>query len=676
MVKEKGVDGKIETFCFLQLTDPEGHKIQRLIRVASIDQILGVVRSHALQEEMQWEESRKLTSAKKSRNARAKRAMNEQELEWDRDPRLPSLSIKPILSVRAFTESFLNNAQQLVFMTILLTYPVLSIMLRKRFRKNNNFDDWMTAFQGSKKFKQVNVTKHVKTRFADVAGLEQPKLEIQEFVDFLKDPEKYMSIGARIPRGALLSGPPGTGKTLLAKACAGESKVPFFYCSGSEFVEMFVGVGASRVRELFQASKKAAPAIIFIDEIDSIGRKRNSFGPSRSEENSTLNQLLVEMDGFGTEENVVVFAATNRKELLDEALIRPGRFDRDIDISLPELSEREDIFKVHLKPLKLGNVGRDSLAMRLASLTPGFSGAEIMNVCNEAAILAVRASRKTVTRKDFELAVEKVIGGIEKQMDDADSETRETVAVHEAGHGVVSWFLEGAMPLLKVTIIPRSKGALGFAQYLPNEAGLQTEQELRDKITTVLGGRIAEEEFFGRVTTGAYDDLQKAKQIALSIVTVVGMTPELGPLNIKQDAFGKAVTSRASQELVDELVRKIIRECSEECRGLIRTHREKIRQLSDELLEKNTLDLQDIQRILGPRPFKYKVEYEKYLAASNEIKEEIELESQEIAEDVREEEERPEDQEEDDDDEFYFFLDDKEDVVTKIEDDPKDENKK
>ncbi len=314
----------------------------------------------------------------------------------------------------------------------------------------------------------------IKTKFKDVAGMEESKFEIYEFVDFLKNSKKYTELGAKIPKGALLAGPPGTGKTLLAKAVAGEAKVPFFFASGSEFVELYVGVGASRIRSLFKEAKMEAPAIIFIDEIDAIGKKRSESMQENSEHDSTLNQLLVEMDGFESKNTVVVFAATNRKDLLDPALTRPGRFDRIVDVILPTLEERKEIYKVHLKPLKLENKeSYEYFAKRMASLSPGFSGAQIYNVCNEAAIQAARNRHTFVKKLDFEMAIERIIGGLEKA-NKGNTKERKVVSVHESGHGVVSWFLEGASPLLKVTIIPRTKGALGFAQYLPNEQSLET----------------------------------------------------------------------------------------------------------------------------------------------------------------------------------------------------------
>lgn len=396
-----------------------------------------------------------------------------------------------------------------------------------------------------------------KIKFKDVAGMEGAKQEIMEFVDFLKNPEKYKKIGATLPRGALMSGPPGTGKTLLAKACAGEANVPFFYMSGSEFIEVYVGVGGDRIRNLFKAARKEGSAIIFLDEIDSIGKKRSSNSGS-SEFDSTLNQLLVEMDGFETTSNVVVFAATNRKELLDPALLRPGRLDRQIEVQLPTIEEREDILMVHLKPLKLDpSQDMKYFARRLASLTPGMSGSDLANVCNEAGIQAVRNNREFINNWDFEVAVERVIAGIEKKKL-GDSQERKVVSIHESGHGVVSWFLEGANPLLKVTIVPRSKGALGFAQYLPRENQLETKEELLDQITCILAGRIAEEELIGSVTTGAYDDFQKAYSIASNLVSKFGMTSDLGMTSYQKDDYGKQLYSKNSQNRIDIEIKKII----------------------------------------------------------------------------------------------------------------------
>jgi AFG3 family protein len=400
---------------------------------------------------------------------------------------------------------------------------------------------------GKSNVKVFGVDTQVKVRFKDVAGLDEAKNEITEFVDFLKKPKKYKDIGAKLPKGALLAGPPGTGKTMLAKACAGEAGVPFFYISGSDFVEMFVGVGASRVRDLFKQAKAKSPSIIFIDEIDAVGRKRESRIGGNDERDNTLNQLLVEMDGFGTDQSVIVLAATNRKELLDPALTRPGRFDRTVDITLPDLEGRKHIFLVHLAGLKLDpSRTTDDYAKRLATLTPGFSGAEIANLCNEAAIMAARLNKKAIDSHDFEMASERVLAGLEKKKIVSEEERR-IVAVHESGHAVVSWFLEGGHPLLKLTIIPRSKGSLGFAQYLPNESSLETKQELIDKLCSILGGRCAEEVFFGRITTGAYDDLKKAYEMAYAMVTKYGMSEKIGYIGYVESDYNKTYSDQTNK---------------------------------------------------------------------------------------------------------------------------------
>ena len=508
-------------------------------------------------------------------------------------------------------DQLLNIAMYGIFTSTMLLALFKSI---KSGKKSFNQMD-LLGVGNHQQSRAVKFTKemNVNVKFKDVAGMDQAKLEITEFVDFLKNPSKYKDVGAKLPTGALLAGPPGTGKTLLAKACAGESGVPFYFVSGSEFMEMFVGVGAARVRSLFKEAKENSPSIIFIDEIDAIGKKRSEKLGGSSEADATLNQLLVEMDGFGTDSNVIVFAATNRKELLDPALLRPGRFDRAVDVELPDIDGRKDIFKVHLAPIKLEDKEQlDKVAKRLASLTPGFSGAEISNICNEAAIAAVRNDHPHVTDKDFELAVERVIGGLEKRRSESEKE-KKVVAVHESGHGVVAWFLEGAAPLLKLTIIPRSKGALGFAQYLPTENSLETKEELMDRIVSVLGGRCAEEEFFGEVTTGAYDDLQKAYRIAHSIVTKLGMSEKVGFLSLEENEYGMKSYSGYTNKLIDEECKLIIDECTEKCRRLIKEHRDKIEKMSDTLLEQETIDLKIIKGILGERPFKPKGSFKAYL---------------------------------------------------------------
>jgi AFG3 family protein len=417
----------------------------------------------------------------------------------------------------------------------------------------------------------------IKTRFKDVAGNEGAKAEIMEFVDFLKNPKKYQKLGARIPRGALLVGPPGTGKTLLAKAVAGESKVPFFTISGSDFVEMFVGVGASRVRDLFKKARSKAPSIIFIDEIDAVGKKRHGkMGGGNDERDNTLNQLLVEMDGFSTDTSVIVLAATNRADILDSALLRPGRFDRQVEVTLPSLEERAQIFKVHLKKILVDDsFDKEQYAKKLSALTPGFSGADIQNICNEAAIMAARKDQDSVSIRDFELATERVIAGIEKSMPKNEVQRR-TVAYHESGHAVAGWFSKHSAPLLKLTIIPRAKGSLGFAQYLPDEVSLYTKEQLCDMITVALGGRIAEEVFFGKITTGASDDIKKCTQIAQGIVCEYGMVESLGTINYSNSEGYQKSFSERTGKMIDVEVRKIIDNQYLECKKVIEANKDKL----------------------------------------------------------------------------------------------------
>lgn len=402
--------------------------------------------------------------------------------------------------------------------------------------------------EGSQKasFRKFNLDKNVRVTFNDIAGCENPKLEMKEFVDFLKNPEKYHKVGARLPRGALLGGPPGTGKTLMAKACAGESNVPFFYMSGSDFVEKYVGVGASRVRKLFEQAKKEAPSIIFIDEIDAVGRSRSSSGGG--ERDSTLNQLLVEMDGFGSKENVVVFAASNRTDILDKALKRPGRFDRIIEFNLPNNQERIEILMIHLKGLTTG-MPYDVISKKLAPLTPNFSGADLKNLCNEAAIIAARTNKKFIEIVDFEKAVERVMGGLEKKVSMSEEEKR-LIATHEAGKAVASWHLKQAPSLLKISIIPRSKSDLGFSQYLPVNDKLQTESEIRDLICYRLGGRCAEELFFGEVTTNAQKDLKSCYSLARNIVYQLGMSKSMYNIFLKDSKYGYKRYSDKTNEVI------------------------------------------------------------------------------------------------------------------------------
>jgi len=484
------------------------------------------------------------------------------------------------------------------------------------------------------------IDKNVKTRFKHVAGLDNAKLEIMEFVDFLKDPKKYQKLGAKIPRGALLIGPPGTGKTLLAKATAGEAKIPFLSVSGSDFVEMFVGVGASRVRDLFKKAREHAPSIIFIDEIDAVGKKRHGkFTGGNDERDNTLNQLLVEMDGFGTDSSVVVLAATNRKDILDSALLRPGRFDRTIEINLPNIKERAEIFKVHMNKVKLNpKLTIEDYARKLAALTPGMSGADIYNVVNEGAILAARDNLTSVGLVEFEKATERVIGGLEKKTVMSVQE-RKTVAYHESGHAVAGWFLEHSNPLLKITIIPRTKGSLGFAQYLPEELSLYTTEQLMDMIKVALGGRVSEELFFGKITTGAADDLKKCTQIATGIVTTYGMS-RVGLVNYYQEEGFQKPYSEDTGSKIDEEVKAILDNAYKSTKELLESKRNLIENLAEKLLEKEVLTLPDLIEILGERPFPMKENIKEYLAEVKERnKEEQETEAAETAKRMKEDEE-------------------------------------
>ncbi|KAL4454331.1 hypothetical protein ABPG74_012288 [Tetrahymena malaccensis] len=498
----------------------------------------------------------------------------------------------------------------------------------------------MNPSLGENVIKEFGVDSKIKTKFSDVAGQAEAKKEVMEFVDFLKNPSKYEGLGAKMPKGALLTGPPGTGKTLLAKACAGESGVPFFFMSGSDFVQMYVGVGSSRVRQLFEAAKKKSPSIIFIDEIDAIGRKRDDRGGGSDERANTLNQLLVEMDGFSTDSKVIVFAATNRKELLDPALIRPGRFDRQIEITNPDIEGRKEIFIVHLTPLKIDpSKTVEEIAKRLATLTPGFSGADIMNLCNEAAILAARQNKAFIEAIDFEMASERVMAGLEKKSR-SDEQEMKVIAVHESGHAVCSWFLEGGDPLLKLTIIPRTKGSLGYAQYLPNESSLQTKEELLDRLCCILGGRVAEEIFFNKITTGAYDDLEKIYKMAHAIITKYGMSERIGYVGLKEGDYLKSYSDKTNR-IVDEEISLMIKEQTERTRQIILSKKDLIQKLSDALLEKKTLDLSQIKAILGERPFSPKSNYKAYL----ESNEEQEKEKQKIEQEQQQKEEQQQQQE-------------------------------
>ena len=446
----------------------------------------------------------------------------------------------------------------------------------------------------------INIT------FKDVAGLDEAKEEISEIVDFLKAPLKYTKLGGKIPRGAMLIGPPGTGKTLLAKAVAGEAKVPFFSLSGSDFVEMFVGVGASRVRDLFKQAKEKAPSIIFIDEIDAIGRARgkNSITGSNDERENTLNQLLTEMDGFGTNSGVIVMAATNRSDVLDKALIRPGRFDRQIYVDLPDLVGRKEIFKVHLKPLKLSKKVDVNF---LARQTPGFSGADIANVCNESALIAARKGKKSVNKQDFLDAVDRIVGGMEKKSKIISPEEKKTIAFHEAGHATVSWMLQYASPLVKVTIVPRGR-SLGAAWYLPEERQLTTTQQLEDEMCAALGGRAAEELFFKKISTGALSDLEKVTKQAYAMISIYGMNKKVGNISYYDSSGQNAgFTKPYSEErakVIDTEVTRIIESQYKRAIGVLKKNKQKVIKLANSLLDNEVIFKSDLVNIFGERKWK------------------------------------------------------------------------
>ncbi|KIW17366.1 hypothetical protein PV08_04560 [Exophiala spinifera] len=470
---------------------------------------------------------------------------------------------------------------------------------------------------GKSRAKRFNHETDVKTKFADVAGMDEAKLEIMEFVSFLKDPSRYQKLGAKIPRGAILSGPPGTGKTLLAKATAGESGVPFYSVSGSEFVEMFVGVGPSRVRDLFSNARKNAPCIIFIDEIDAIGKSRakSNFGGGNDERESTLNQILTEMDGFNTSEQVVVLAGTNRPDVLDKALMRPGRFDRHIAIDRPTMDGRKQIFQVHLKKI-VTKVDLEYLTGRLSALTPGFSGADIANCVNEAALIAARANAPSVEMDHFEQAIERVIGGLEKKSLVLSPEEKKTVAYHEAGHAICGWFFKYADPLLKVSIIPRGQGALGYAQYLPaggNDVYLMSVKQLMDRMAMTLGGRVSEEIWFDTVTSGASDDFNKVTRMATAMVTEWGMSSKIGYLHYKDDEqrLHKPFSEETARQ-IDLEVRRIVDDAYKQCKDLLLEKKEQLQAVAEELLKKEVLVRDDLVRILGPRPFEDQGDFHKY----------------------------------------------------------------
>lgn len=460
---------------------------------------------------------------------------------------------------------------------------------------------------GKSKAQLFDKGTRVNINFGDVAGLDEAKVEVMEIVDFLKNPKKYTALGGKIPKGALLIGPPGTGKTLLAKAVAGEAQVPFFSLSGSDFVEMFVGVGASRVRDLFKQAREKAPCIIFIDEIDAIGRARGkNMMMSNDERENTLNQLLVEMDGFGTDLGIIILAATNRPDVLDNALLRPGRFDRQISIDRPDLVGREAIFKVHLVPIK---VSQTLDIHKLAEQTPGFAGADIANVCNEAALIAARKGKNAVDMSDFQDAIDRVIGGLEKKNKIILPEEKEIIAYHEAGHAICGWYLEHAYPLLKVTIVPRGTAALGYAQYTPKEQYLYNTDQLLDQICMTLGGRAAEGLFFGKISTGASNDLQQITKMAYAIVTVYGMNDKVGNISFYDPQQDNTFTKPYSEEtgkMIDEEVRKIIDEAYERTKKLLTLRKREVEILARELLKKEVLFKSDVEQLIGKRPYEEK----------------------------------------------------------------------
>lgn len=448
--------------------------------------------------------------------------------------------------------------------------------------------------------------KGTKVTFDNIAGLQEAKEEVMEIVEFLKNPEKFTKLGGKIPKGALLIGPPGTGKTLLAKAVAGEANVPFFSLSGSDFIELFVGVGAARVRDLFKRAKEKAPCIIFIDEIDAIGRARGrgQMPGINDERENTLNSLLVEMDGFATDSGVIILAATNRPDVLDQALLRPGRFDRQISVDKPDIADREAILKVHIKSLKLV---KDVDAAKLAAQTPGFAGAELANICNEAALIAARRNRKNVTMADFQDAIDRVIGGLEKKNKIISPQEKEIVAYHEAGHAVAGWFLEHAHPLVKVSIVPRGIATLGYAQYLPKEQFLYQTEQLLDELCMALGGRAAEELVFGKISTGALSDLERITKLAYSMVGIYGMNDKVGNISFQDPQQGDynftKPYSESTAKTIDEEVRNIVAAAYKRAKELLLTKKQELEIIAQELLAKEIVFQKDLERMIGKRPY-------------------------------------------------------------------------
>ncbi|MBK6267179.1 ATP-dependent zinc metalloprotease FtsH [Marivirga sp. S37H4] len=496
---------------------------------------------------------------------------------------------------------------------------------------------------GKSKAALFDAENKVKITFKDVAGLDEAKEEVAEIVEFLKTPSKFTTLGGKIPKGALLVGPPGTGKTLLAKAVAGEAGVPFFSLSGSDFVEMFVGVGAARVRDLFKQAKEKAPCIVFIDEIDAIGRSRGNgrMPGSNDERENTLNSLLVEMDGFSTDSGVIILAATNRPDVLDSALMRPGRFDRQISIDKPDIVGREAIFKVHLKPLKVDEKNVDS--RKLAAQTPGFAGAEIANVCNEAALIAARKNKKAIEMQDFHDAIDRVIGGLEKKNKLISPNEKKIVAYHEAGHAVAGWFLEHADPLVKVSIVPRGVAALGYAQYLPKEQFLYQTEQLMDDMCMALGGRAAEQITFGKISTGALSDLERITKMAYSIVSVYGMNEKIGNVSYYDSKDGGDYKftkpySEATAQTIDEEVRALIDNVYDRTLKLLTDKKKELGILAEQLLEKEILFQSDLERLIGKRPFEEQTTYEAFTNGKQSIAE-ADVKSEQVDENKDEEKE-------------------------------------
>ncbi|XP_056015953.1 AFG3-like protein 2 isoform X1 [Ostrea edulis] len=510
---------------------------------------------------------------------------------------------------------------------LLLMLSMLRSFARGQVRKGPGGGGLGDLF-GMSKYQVKKVTKDTGVKFRDVAGCEEAKIEIMEFVNFLKNPQRYKDLGAKIPKGALLTGPPGTGKTLLAKATAGEANVPFLSASGSEFLEMFVGVGPKRIREMFTQARSNAPCILFIDEIDAVGRKRSgrSFGGHNEQEN-TLNQLLVEMDGFNTQEGVVILAATNRMDVLDQALLRPGRFDRQIYVPTPDIKGRASIFKVHLERIKT-EMDKQSLAKKMASMTSGFSGADIANICNEAALIAARESAASVAMKHFDSAIDRVIAGLEKKTKIFLPHEKKKIAFHEAGHAVAGWFLENCDPLLKVSIIPRGR-ALGYAMYVPVERQLYTQQQLQDQMCLALGGRESEKLFFGECTSGAMDDLQKVTSMAYSQVATYGMNERVGQVSYYDPSKGdQGFTKPYSEEtarMIDEEVRTMVNSCSQRTFELLKEKKADVEKVANRLLEREKLEKADLDELLGKRPFAEKTTYEEFVEGTGSMEEDTTL---------------------------------------------------